>query len=354
VNLAAQQPAIPEWLSRIDLSGVAYLAYRYEMTAGASAYNTFDVTRMYLSASVRPAPHVRFRMTLDAPNREAVTRVSGGTTTVSSNAGKFDIVLKHAYAEFYDILRPGLYVRFGMHDLPWVPFEERTWGYRFQGTVFPDREGYLTSTDVGVGAGYADPERRFEVHASLVNGEGWTSPEVSKQKDVHARVTVRPLRAFALSAFASTGAYQDGADQARRRFIVQAAYERPLGVAAVEYLRASDPPSLLATRQPSLARSAEPLVDARGWSAFGWLDLAAIGWPRGLRVIARLEHLDPEDVMADNAHTRVIVGAGYRVNALAHILADYETISYSANSGATAGTPLTDEKRLFLHMLIGF
>ena len=43
----------------------------------------------------------------------------------------------------------GSWLRLGMQQTPFVDFVETIYRYRFQGTVFPDREGFLSSSDLG-------------------------------------------------------------------------------------------------------------------------------------------------------------------------------------------------------------
>ncbi|MBI4511326.1 MAG: hypothetical protein HY698_16960 [Deltaproteobacteria bacterium] len=346
---------LPEWLARVELGGVAFLFYRLELTYGADEANTFDLSRMYFFALVAPMDHVRFRMTLDAPNREATVTVKDGTTAVGQNGGKFDVVVKHAYAELVDVVVPGLSIKFGMQDLPWVPFEEKIWTYRFQGPIFVDREGYLSSTDLGLGASYAHPGKWAELSASLVNGETWSKPEVSKHKDIHARLTVRPLASrpvmggLSFSAFGSLGWYQGGDDQDRHRLILQSAFEHKYAAIAAEYFRAWDPPAKMASKQPSLAGSTGALATAQGLSAFGWLDLGVLGAPEGIRLVGRVEWLDPDTDLADKSHVRAIFGIGYRASKYVQALVDAELVQYDDQAGVAE-----DEKRLFLHSALGF
>ena len=352
----APMPSVPEWLSRIEIGGFAVLLHRYELTRGADDANTFDLSRMYFFATTKPLDHVRFRMTLDAPNREAVTAVaSDGTPSVAPNAGRLDVVLKHAYVELYDSPAKGLSFKFGMHDLPWIPYEEKIWTYRLQGPVFADREGYLSSTDLGAGASFIAPSKWIETHLSFVNGETWSKPEVSKHKDLHGRVTVRPFAAhpvlggLSVSLAGTEGLYADGDDQTRRRILSQAAFQGKHAAVAVEGFQAEDPPSKLVSKHPSLANSTTPVVTARGGSAFGWVDLGLFGLSEGVRVIGRWESLDPDIDLARNGHTRGIVGIGYRPNNLLQILANGEYVAWEEDAGPTA-----DERRLLLHVAVGF
>jgi hypothetical protein len=227
----------------VELGGIAFLNYRFELTDGQDNFNTFDVTRTYVFASVKPMDHVRFRVTLDAPARETVVKGSGATTEVTQNAGKLDVIVKHAFVELYEVGTPGLSIKFGQQDLPWVPFEEKQWTYRFQGPVLADREGYLSSTDLGIGASYVLPSKQFEGHASLVNGETFGKPEVSKHKDVHARLTVRPIASLSglgMHVFYSEGRGGVAARQGARQGRGLQAYP-PRGGRAAAWLRPHRP-----------------------------------------------------------------------------------------------------------------
>ena len=351
----AEKLALPDWLSRVEFGGIAFLNYRFELTDGQDSFNTFDLSRMYFFAIVKPADHVKFRMTIDSPNREATTTVKDGVTTVNKDAGRFDVVLKHAYGELYDVPVKGLSVKFGMHDLPWIPFEEKIWTYRFQGPVFVDREGYLSSTDLGVGVSYVRPSKWVEGHVSLVNGETWSKPEVSRHKDVHGRLTVRPLASdrllsgLAVNLFGSAGAYAGGDNQSRHRLIPQLAFEHKHAAIAAGYFRAWDPPGKLVAKHPSLASSTDAVVTAQGGSAFGWLDFGLFGVAEGLRVMARVEWLDPDTNLASTGHTREIVGVGYRLNKYVQVLLNGELVQYQANARVAA-----DESRIFFHAAVGF
>jgi len=148
----------PDWVERAEFSGTAFLDYLYNASDGAENGNAFRIRRAYLGVRASPAEHVRLGLTLDAPNRADVVSVDDqGVTTEVEQSGRHIVVLKYAYLEVRDLGATGLWIRLGMHEMPWVPFEEKVWGYRFQGPVFPDREGYLTDSDLGLGVGYACP-----------------------------------------------------------------------------------------------------------------------------------------------------------------------------------------------------
>ena len=95
-----------------------------------------------------------------------------------------------------------------------------------------------------MGVGYVLPSKWVEGHVSLVNGETWSKPEVSKHKDVHARLTLRPMAShkvgsgLALNIFGSAGAYDGGDNQDRHRFIPQLAFEHKYAAVTAEHFRA--------------------------------------------------------------------------------------------------------------------
>ena len=96
------------------------------------------------------------------------------------------------------------------------------------------------------------------------------------------------------------------------------------------------------------------MVAAQGLSAFGWLDLGGVGAPKGVRVMGRIDWLDPDGALDANGHVRFIGGVGYRANKYVNVLADAEVTTFDDDAGAAAGDPPPSERRLFLHMAIGF
>ena len=89
----------------------------------------------------------------------------------------------------------GSWVRLGIQQTPWVDFEESVYRYRFQGPIFADREGYLSSSDAGVSFRTAFPRNYGDVHVGIYNGETYSKPEANDQKAIQIRGTFRPLPA---------------------------------------------------------------------------------------------------------------------------------------------------------------
>ena len=103
-----------------------------------------------------------------------------------------------------------------------------------------------------------------------------------------------------------------------------------------------------------MTRSSETVAKAQGLSAFGSLDLGVVDAPAGLRVVGRVDWLDPDVDLENNAHTRLIVGIGYQVNKYVNTLLDFEAVTYDDAAGAVASAAPQTERRIFLHSAIGF
>ena len=113
-----------------------------------------------------------------------------------------DVSAEYGYAQFNmdDWLWRGTYVRFGMIQTPYVDFEETVYRYRFQGTVFVDREGYNSSSDFGLSFRTAFPNNYGEVIAGYYNGDSYTRVDPNDQKSFRIRATVRPFPGRGCSA----------------------------------------------------------------------------------------------------------------------------------------------------------
>src|SRR5262249_30240057 len=142
------------------------------------------VGRAYINVTGNISHQVSFRITPD------ITRETGSG---SSLAGSLTFRLKYAYGQFnLDNLTKGTWARFGVQQTPWVDFQEGSYRYRFQGQVFSEREGFLTSSDFGASFKLAFPDNYGEVHAGIYNGDGYSKSEANDQKAFQVRGTLRP------------------------------------------------------------------------------------------------------------------------------------------------------------------
>jgi hypothetical protein len=300
--------------------------------------NAFNVGRAYINVTGNVSRLLAFRVTPD------IVRESG---TASSASGSLIFRLKYAFAQVNldDWLPRGSFARFGMQQTPWVDFLDSVYRYRFQGPTFEDREGILSSSDVGASVRYVFDGNYGDVHGGFYNGETYSRPEANEQKAFMVRGTVRPLPARErLRGLRVTGFYDRDAyvrDAERRRAILGATYEHPYVNTGGHYLGTSD-----------RTLSAGPKLDGQGYSVW-----ATPKTPKGhgWEGLLRYDHLRQDQATAATAaeRNRTIAGVAYwfpqQGSVSAAILLDYERVD---NSGYVPSR--ADERRWAVHTLINF
>lgn len=295
-------------------------------------FNAFQIGRTYINVTGQVHHLLSFRITPD---------IRPETGTGSALNGSYTFRLKYAYAQVNldDWMTRGSWVRLGMQQTPFVDYAESVYRYRFQGPVFPDREGYISSSDAGAAFHTNFTNNYGDLHAGVYNGETYSKLETNDRKAFQIRGTFRPLpmartlRGLRVSAFYDADAPVKGGK--RNRFIADASFEHKLVNAGVMYLAAGD-----------RALPAGDDVNGRGFSA--WITpKTTAGW-EGL---LRYDHLEP-DTDAGNRKTRTIAGIAYWLpvsGASAALLLDYEQVNYKNFAPARA-----DERRLAVHALVNF
>lgn len=353
--------AIPDWVNNLSISGRTYLRYSYEVGDARKDYNEFAIDRLYLTLQWKLWDRARMSYTLEGGDiRDVDVRLSNGVLTKTNNQA-LGAVTKYLYFEYSNPLGKDTWVRLGLSPLPFVSYEEDIWGYRVQGTVFSDRSGYLTSTDLGVAVGGRFPKGYGSWQTSLVNGEGWKRSEAGKHKDVHARLTLNPLAGVGKAAanFFVTGFRSEGTNDdvttgpaSKDRTILMAGYKTPGKITlAGEYVMSRDPATTLAGRYPSLSSRAGMLSEGRGTSVFATLSpkaLGATGNAENLNLLVRYDALDPDDEIADNSLRRVIAGFAYKLHQKMTALVTMEDVRYDAQARKL------NERRVLLQTEIRF
>jgi hypothetical protein len=299
--------------------------------------NSFNVTRSYINVTGNISHIVAFRITPD------ITRE---TNPASSLNGSLVFRVKYAYAQFNldDWMTRGSYARFGIQQTPWLDFAEGIYRYRFQGTMFVEREGYFASADAGASFHYQMPSNYGDVHVGVFNGENYNRAEANDQKAFMIRATVRPLpsgmpvlRGIRGSVFYDGDHYVKNAD--RTRFIAALNYEHPYLAAGLEYLD---------TRDRASTSIADPEVEGRGYSIW-----ATPRTPRGWEALLRYDHLKPNQLFSSRVRNRTIIGVAYwfphQGSVTSALLVDYDGQTFQ---NFTVAMP--KQSRVGVHGLISF
>jgi hypothetical protein len=338
---AAEGYTPPDDTPSVRVGGTLFLDYTLtqdpkvtDADSNRVSQSAFNVGRAYLNLTGQLNHLFAFRITPD---------IARETGTGSSLNGSLTYRLKYGYAQFNlgDWLPAGSYVRFGMIQTPYTDYEETVYRYRFQGTIFADREGFASSADYGVSFRTAFPRNYGEVVAGLYNGDTYTRADPNDQKSFRIRGTVRPFPGPGLARGLRLTAYVDRdhtvRDADRNRFIASALYEHKFANAYVSYLKAKDQSGVSATA-----------VEAEGFSV--WLTPKTTF---GLEGLFRYDRLNPTEVN-DSHKDRVIGGVAYWpkmsvTSVSTGILLDVEQVKYTDYAPARP-----TERRIAVHMLVNF
>jgi hypothetical protein len=128
---------------------------------------------------------------------------SGATLacTSSTTSQQVDVYMKNAWLQA--TLSKAFWVRLGESDMPWIPFDEGVYNFRFVENTLIDRLHFGNSADWGLHVGGDIAGKVLSYQISAVNGAGYKNPTRSKDMDVEGRVDFQPLPGlvFALGGY---------------------------------------------------------------------------------------------------------------------------------------------------------
>ena len=122
-----------------------------------------------------------------------VAGAAGATCAVTTTTPETQLFVKKIYVQgkFNDLA----ITRVGSSDMPWIPYAESVYGYRFVENTLIDRTvaggSYGNSADWGVNLNGKTDMVNYSV--SMVNGGGYKNPTRSKSMDFEGRLAFTPL-----------------------------------------------------------------------------------------------------------------------------------------------------------------
>jgi hypothetical protein len=177
------------------ISGKAFVDFTYRnnkdngtKTADKSAGTSFDLKRFYLGVDHRFDDVWAARLRTDLGNEVN---------------GKYDVFVKHAFVQA--TVRPELVLRAGAADMPWIPFVEELYGFRYVENPFIDRIKFGTSADWGLHAGGKLGGGVASYAVSVVNGRGYGDPTRTQGPTGEARVSFVPLKGLTVGLGGQVG-----------------------------------------------------------------------------------------------------------------------------------------------------
>jgi hypothetical protein len=183
----------------------------------------FHFTRTYVNVRKYFEGGHHLRLTLD----QMVNNVGSGggcpnTDSASGNCheaapfglagfagrGRNNTFVKYAY--YNHIIIPGMELRVGQGQTPWIEYEEHRWTYRYLFPIMTDQQNFQTSSDLGASLLGKVLDNRVEYHVSFMNGEGYQNTPNGRGFAVLGRVSVEPMKGVILSLFGHNERLRNG------------------------------------------------------------------------------------------------------------------------------------------------
>jgi len=285
VSLTLAAPALAQTASpNVTVGVLSYVEYSADLHEQDN-FNAFNVTRGYINIEATLNDRVHFRFTPDVRP----------TTDASLNE---NLALRLEYASLDAKVNDKATLMFGLHENPWITFEESVNRYRVIGPMFSERIGLIPG-ETDLGASLKVTGERTEVHVGVYNGEGDGRAESDKLKNVDGRVTFHPFDAdseagnVAVSAFYQYGWYAP--DRPRDVLIVMGSYDKPHGFVTAQYLWAKDNPFVAAD------------IKRSGLSLFGEVRQGLTGWAG----VAGVDYFQPDVTVENGTQRRYIFGGAH-------------------------------------------
>jgi hypothetical protein len=305
--------SVAQSASNVNISGLVYSHYYYDLSAGAQDKNGFELSRLYLTYRKNLSENIGVRITTD------IGRVSN-----DQEKQFYRLFLKYAYLE---LRKPSWKVKMlvGLHYVPLLAFQENIWGYRSIAKMLTDFEHKQTSSDLGLKIVGQLPHDFGEYAVSFVNGEGYNQAETGKHKGLYGRLTLKPLPAslpgLRLTGFASNIWHNpDSATMVTTGF---ATYESKYLNLGVELSAGND-------------KTNNQTVRFIGYSLYNVLKVTP-KWS----IIGRVDWFDPDKNAESNSHIREIIED-------VELVLDYQGVQYDE------GITNTNSDFLFVHLCFVF
>jgi hypothetical protein len=241
---AAPKIDVPGWIKNTSISGKAFFnVSNIDQTSTDLAGHRTDNVQNGTQTELK-----RFYISVDHKFNDVFSADFTTDFRYNANGTTKDVLVFVKKAYLQAKLNPALTVRVGEADLPWVPFVEGLYGYRFVENTLIDRTKFGTSVDWGVHVlGALGPNNLVTYQVSAINGSGYkTLSRSSDTIDLEGRIAVAPVKNVTLAVGGYRGKLGKSAanlpDSATphtaERFDAVAAYTGKQIRAGVEYFAA--------------------------------------------------------------------------------------------------------------------
>lgn len=219
-----------------------------------------------------------------------------------------EVYIKKAYVQAK--LDDAFVLRVGSSDLPWIPFVEDLYGFRYFEKVMTDRTGFGTSSDWGIHASGKFADGMVNYAVSAVNGKGYKDPSRSKTMDLESRLSIVPVKGLTVGVGYRTGklgaeTQTNSAENTASRADAVVAYVNSKFRIGAEYFTAKN-------YSAALVQSATTTDKADGTSVWG-----SVNFTNMVGAFARYEEVKPNkttNTFAKNKYATIGVNVIPRKN----------------------------------------
>ena len=312
--------AVSQESGKLNLSGLVYSAYYYDMSKGAGDMNGFDISRFYITGRKSISENINCRITTDM-----------GRVSNDQERAYYRLYLKYGYIEFKNS-SGSFKILAGLHYVPWLAYQEHVWNYRSISKMLLDLEHKQTSSDLGIKIHGQLPDKYGEYVVSFVNGEGYTQPETGKHKGVYGRFSLNPSpqKAPGLRLTASGSRIQKNAGLSTTILTAFLSYEVGKGTFGAEFSSGND-------------KTGDQKTNFSGTSIFGFYRI-----DKKWTLIGRMDNFNPDKDNDIDSHSRIIFGLGYKIDKDVELIFDYQGVNYKEDSA------FSDSNILYTHLHFNF
>jgi hypothetical protein len=304
--------------TKLKIGGVIYTLYSHDLSKNAAGKslgnkNGFDVSRAYINLEPSWGDDWFARVTVDVAR---ATTTSAGNATINTTGS---LIERAKYAYLGGRVTKDIDIRFGLQQTPWIDFEEGVWEYRVLTNTMAESFYGMSSSDFGLSTKAKLLGGALDIHAGVYNGETYQKPENNKYKEVSGRVTYtilpmekdKGLKASVYYGFGLKGPQQDSE---KERIIGMISFQNAMFTAGAQYLYAQD------------SAGAPPRIKGGAESVFGHVNVpVAFGLVTGMRVLARVDLVDPNTDKDKDGTTRIIGGVAFKYTPQIQLVLDYQS-----------------------------
>jgi hypothetical protein len=153
-----------------SITGVTYFDFTYKNDASA-----FNFNRQYFSYAIQMSNDVKFRVIFDA----------GRINQLDKEDTRIIIFLKKAQLDYKTKWGKAILGLIGTNT---YGVQEKNWGYRFIEKSAIDKNGFSSTTDLGIGIS-REIRDKLNFSIQLVNGEGYKKPQSDKYQKLSVNAT---------------------------------------------------------------------------------------------------------------------------------------------------------------------